>query len=236
VILLALGAAAVANADDSKPRSGREDRKKAAEKIHATETALSDNVVPSITTEDSLGAAFALIADVAGVTIKPDWESLEAVGLKRRETPSNARLRNVKAGHALKIVLDGTALTTKGVDGRPVDLTYYVNENGEVIPTTRAGYIKANTVDREYDIADIVQAANGRADERIIRRIKEAVDPTSWESAKGTPGKIKYADGKLQVTQLKENHVHVRKLLREIRDAYQLPQRSYDDDDDDGGL
>lgn len=93
-----------------------------------------------------------------------------------------------------------------------------MDDDGRVVVTTAEAALKAQTVEREYDISDLSAGAATAAD--YVKMIEETVDPDSWSSARGKPaGTIKHEDGKLVVTQTKDNHRLIAKLLETLREA-----------------
>ena len=229
VLIAFFPACVVAAPEADKDAEKRKAAAEAAEKRLATETAL-DATLPSFTCERaSFEDVLAEITKAAGVAAKPDWTALEPAGVKRT-TPVSARIRNVKFRKALAIVLADAAETAKPAGVKvAVRLEHYAEDEGNVVVTTRAQFIKAHTVDRKYDISDLIRAslgANPAADmekklvSEFVTLIMETVDPDSWGAV---PAKIEY-DGKgtLNVRQLKDNQRQVANLLNQLRETANL--------------
>lgn len=169
-----------------------------------------------------LGDALDFITDVSGLAVEVNWDALRAAGVDR-DVPVRASLRDVTIGKALAEVLDQAA-------GPRVKLHAAVGDR-KIAVTTWDDYVAHNTEDREYDLLPLLPAAaRGDGDDarklrsvfvgQITQIIKESVSPRTWDTAGGKPGAIKEKDGKLTVTQTKENQKQIAEVLGQLREGW----------------
>lgn len=155
---------------------------------------------------DSVGFADAVdfLRDVSGANIHVNWPALGVAGVDRN-APVTARLRNVSFDSALKVILDSAG-------GGKAKLGYTVE--GGIITITAVDV--TNVLLATYDVQAILA---GRPDygPKLIARITETVDPSSWQEHGGNKGMIKLEDGKLFVAQTTQNQRAVSALLSRIR-------------------
>jgi hypothetical protein len=87
--------------------------------------------------------------------------------------------------------------------------------------------MRSQTVEREYDVRDLLapglKPPGGKPEAALADEygtlIVETVDPDSWAANRGTPGTIRYEDGKFVVTQTKANHKMIEGLLEQLRES-----------------
>jgi beta-lactamase regulating signal transducer with metallopeptidase domain len=141
--------------------------------------------------------------DVSGVPVEVNWASLEASGIDRN-APVTATLRNVKFSKALSVILDATG-------GGRAKLSYAVGHGSIIISASDALPILLST----YDVHKLIAGAPD-AGQKLVSRIVENVDPTSWQEHGGKKGLIKLEDGKLYVAQTPENQKAVAAIIRQL--------------------
>lgn len=195
----------------------------------STQAAL-DRKVPEINFD---GAPFSdvidFLRDQTSQNILVDWRAMEAAGVDRN-APVSARMRNVSAGKALRIILDH-------VGGDTVKLSYAVD--GNIVNVSTADALAKETVTRVYDIRDMiievpdytsekpapqtqpVDPAKVRAKnvEQVTDLIKETVDPDSWRENGGSVGALREIQGQLIITQTQENQRSIAVLLDQLRET-----------------
>jgi type II secretory pathway component GspD/PulD (secretin) len=164
---------------------------------------------------------------------------LEAAGVDRT-TPVTARLRDVKFGKALSVLLDS-------VGGGNIELGYKVDQG--VITISTVADLDRDTVTRVYDIRDLMitipdfqpppdllgirgpdkaarddagnakgpdaDAAGALAGERVIRLIRDTIAADTWDKT----SKMRELQGQLIVTATPKVHEQIVPLLAQLRDA-----------------
>lgn len=120
-------------------------------RARATQTIL-DKTLPEVEFDGvGLSDVIDFLSDVTSANVFVNWRALEAAGIKR-DVPVEARLRTMKFGEALQVILDGAG----GGKGK---LAYEI-ENG-VITISTAENLGLNTHTRVYDVRDVLQAKPG---------------------------------------------------------------------------
>lgn len=161
------------------------------------------------------------LGKAADIALTVRWDVLAAADVAR-DTPCTARMRNVRAGKALRIVLEGAG-------GEWAALEHFVTESGEVVVTTTEDADATDSVEREYDIRDLVTVPappGGKGVEvdaelvkNVVDLITDTVSTGSWVANGGRVGVIKEVDGVLIVTQRTGNHRKIRDLLSQLRET-----------------
>ena len=155
------------------------------------------------------------LRDVAGVNVVVEWGQLESAGIDRN-APVTLRVKNVKFGRALDLVLSGAAAG--------VPLGYAVD--GNVIRISTRDHLDSVTAVRVYDVRDIIASEVQVQD--LTQLITESVDPDSWRDSGGSVGVIRPTRNKLVVTQTPMNHREIRSLLQKLREQPTEPARAAD--------
>jgi len=160
--------------------------------------------------------AFARVAKELATTVEPKWELLEAAGITK-DHPVTLKFANVRGSAALAAILKQA--------GGDTELCCYADDRGTIVVTTRADYVSRETVDRRYDVTDLMRGpkATPQKPGQVVVLIKDTVDPKSWDTAGGTPGKIKYENGEKKVTQTRQAHRAIELLLDQLRQTEGLP-------------
>jgi len=160
-----------------------------------------------------LDDAIDFFRDVSGAKVEVNWEALQAAAI-RKDAPVTIKLTNVKFPRAMQLVLESVA-------GKQARLHASV-EDGRVLVTTLDDYVARYTEDRDYDVRDLIAPANAAhkavPGDDIVGLIQDNIAPNSWVSAGGKPGVIKEKEGRLTVTQTRENHRLIEDLIRQVRE------------------
>jgi hypothetical protein len=169
---------------------------------------VDDQIPPMKFDHARLEDAIGMLHDVSGFTLVVKWNVLGAVGVNK-DTIINASFRTSRFCNALQFVLDTAA------GGRDKLL---FEDDGEIITiSTPVYFIRPKAYDVRFMFpAGITQAAREEIAAKIVKIVKETVDPQGW----GTRGKacvIAAKDGKLSVTQSHDHHVEVEYVLTLFR-------------------
>jgi hypothetical protein len=172
-----------------------------------------DRVLPEVVFNGvGLDDAIDFLRDVSGAAFDVNWEALQAAGVKK-DAAVTLKLSNVKFPRALQLVLES-------VGGKQARLHASV-EDGRVLVTTWDDYVAHYTVEREYDVRDLLAPADAghkaMPGDDLVGLIQDSIAPASWVSAGGKPGVIKEKEGRLTVTQTRENHRLIEDLIGQVR-------------------
>jgi hypothetical protein len=156
------------------------------------------------------GAAFTdvvdFLRDASGANIIVEWKALEAAGIDRN-APVSLRLRNVKFGRVLDLVLSN-------VGGATVPVGYSVSDN--ILRVSTLEDLDRVTDVRAYDVRDIVPAELTM--EELAKMIVDTVATDSWRDSGGSTGGLRVSKHKLIVTQTPNNHRQIRAVLKMLRE------------------
>ena len=195
-------------------------------------------MLPEITFEGvSFSDTIDFLRDVTSANVFVNWRALEAAGIDRN-APVTAKLKQVKFGRALQLMLDDVA-------GGKNKLAYEIDDN--VITVSTAEDLGKNTVTRVYDVRDLIRpAANAPADKTADKaadpaapapaaahqekRVKILTDlivtsvaPATWrETRGGSSGAIRELQGQLIITQTQENQIAIMNLIGGLRDLMNI--------------
>lgn len=201
-----------------------------------------DRVLPEVTF-DAVGFADVIdfMRDVSGANIFVNWKSIEAAGIERN-TPITARLRTIRFGKALSIILDATG-------GGRRKLGYSIDDG--VITISTVDDLAKNVQIRVYDIRDLLSVPpdfvpprlgtpqpavapapttgpSGKAAEHdlrdhmakdVVQMIEQTIAADSWKDRGGSVGALRELQGQLIVTQTPENQIAIMHLLQQMRES-----------------
>jgi hypothetical protein len=123
------------------------------------------------------------LASTAQVEFDTKWNDLATAGITR-DTPVDVRLRGVKVSKALQVVL--------GIDPAVEQLkqaAIEVLDNGKILITTRQALYTKYTLQRQYEISDLLGSVPGeQVNSRIAadlmhaigQLVQDTVDSASW--------------------------------------------------------
>jgi hypothetical protein len=161
-----------------------------------------------------LGPVLDTIAQHAGLRLSIDWAALERRGVTP-ESPVSARVRNIRAGKALTIVLDSVS------QARPLE--FAVDDAGRAcIPAPSGASIAVWEV---YDVSDFLEPLTGDAPmeselaEQIRSLVIETVEPDTWVGRRDGFAVCQSFDRKLLVLQTPEGHDQLGGLLDQLRES-----------------
>src|SRR5687767_4930104 len=208
VIVALTGSLALAQerVKERTPEQIKRDEAKAAN--DATARAVIDRVTPSVNFRDvNLGDALDFIRDVSAANIHVNWKALDKAGVTR-ETPINLQVRQVSVGKVLNLILSDASDTVK--------LGWTLDDGVIEISTTEA--LDRQTEIKVYEVRDLLDPrAIEKKGETLSTMISLSIAPNSWKDAGGIGG-IKFTDGKLVITQTRENHQAIQNLLYGLRE------------------
>ena len=173
-----------------------------------------DRPIPELNFDGAgLSDVIDFLRDVSGTNLIVEWGPFSAAGLDRN-IPVSLRLKNVRFGQALELVLSSAG-------GGSVPLGYTIDRNVIRISTTE--HLDRITDIRAYDVRDIVPAEMPMPE--LTKMITEAVAPDSWRESGGSVGTVHASKHKLIVKQTPMNHRQVRDVLKMLReDPSRVPQ------------
>ena len=179
-----------------------------------------DRALPEVTFDGvALSDVLDFLRDITNANLFVNWRALEGAGIDRNATVS-ARMKNVKFGKALQIILDG-------VGGKKGKLGFEVDEGVITISTTEDLGLNYHT--RAYDVRDLLQAkpagaggggGGGAGADRaatLAKLITGSVAPQSWRDKGGSVGMLRELPGRLVITQAPEHHDAIANLLNQTR-------------------
>ena len=153
------------------------------------------------------------LRDVSGANLVVEWGQLANAGVDRN-APVSLRLKNVRFGQALELMLSSAG-------GGATPLGYTIDRN--VIRISTGEDLDRITDIRAYDVRDIVPSEMPM--QELTKLITEAVAPESWRSGGGSVGTVHTSKNKLIVKQTPMNHRELRNVLRLLReDPTRVPQ------------
>ena len=174
-----------------------------------TTAALLDRVLPEVEFE---GEPFSRVVDYyrnrSGANIFVYWNALEAAGVSR-DTPVTVRVRQVKLGLALELVLRALPAKTK--------LGFKI-EDGSLDISTAESLI--DVVPRVYYIgdllADLPDVDRRRRVAGLVSLIEQTVAEGSWKDTGGNIGSIQELGGQLVILQGADAQRQIAALLHQI--------------------
>lgn len=164
--------------------------------------------------EQGLEKVINFLSDTTELQYFVNWTALQAAGIDRK-TPVTVHLHDVSHRKALTTVL-------REVGGGAANLDYAVDE-GVITVSTRDDLFNKNISTQLYDIRELLARAHG-AEQRarrymeIVNSIYSAVSSSSWQNSGGTVGTLAQFDDYLVITQSRDNHVAIARLLGRLRD------------------
>ncbi len=172
-----------------------------------------DRVLPEVSFNGvGLDDAIDFYRDVSGATFDVNWEALQAAGVKK-DAPVTIKLTNIKLPRALQLVLESAG-------GKQARLHASV-EDGRVLVTTWDDYVARYTEERDYEVRDLIVPADAAhktlPGDDLVGLIQDSIAPATWVSVGGKPGVIKEKEGRLTVTQTRENQRLVEDLIGQVR-------------------
>ena len=150
-----------------------------------------------------------------GANIVVEWGWLEQAGVDRK-APVTLRVKNVKFGRALDLVLSSAAAN--------VPLGYTVD--GNIIRISTREHLDSISDVRVYDVRDIIASEVQIQD--LTKLITESVAPDSWRDSGGSVGVIRPTRNKLVVSQTPMNHREIRSVLQMLRQQPHEPAPAAD--------
>jgi hypothetical protein len=181
----------------------------------ATERSL-DRKLPELEwAETSLDSALNAIERGSGVTIKYDVDALRASGIKPSQLTVTARLRDIRARHALETTLRHASPQTR--------LRHFIADDGTIVLTTPRGdarrvktrviYVWERTADATRPPTPEQAAQVKQAEAEFVRLLTETINPESWVSAGGSIGSMSMDKGVLTVCHTPEGLQLISHLL-----------------------
>jgi hypothetical protein len=183
-------------------------RKEAKADQEANAKAVLERQLPAVNFQMvNLSDALDFIRDVSAANIHVNWKALDKAGVTR-ETPINLQVRQVSVGKVLNLILSDASDTVK--------LGWTLDDGVIEISTTEA--LDRQTEIKVYEVRDLLDPrAIEKKGETLSTMISLSIAPNSWKDAGGIGG-IKFTDGKLVITQTRENHQAIQNLLDGLRE------------------
>jgi hypothetical protein len=155
---------------------------------------------------------------VTGVPINVDWNRLSKSGIPKSH-PVTVHLKKIRRSKALKEILSDAG-TRPPPDESEVELTYYIDRNGQVMVTMFDAYAVEFTSMHKYDITDLLPDRRNRREWReraaaVIALIEETIDPVHWKDAGGI-FTINFENGSLEISATPDIHRAIINLLQEL--------------------
>ncbi|HWE98032.1 MAG TPA: hypothetical protein VG269_29065 [Tepidisphaeraceae bacterium] len=190
-------------------------QRRPAASVAGTRQRLARTVVsldPRITT---FASAVAALEKQSGVTFVVRWQELADRDVHRGSHIA-VHPGNTTAERALSTLL----LQVREFDYSPVELSYYIDDQGRVVVTSCLDALERSATLRVYEVGDLVRAGptHDEAADTIEKIITQNAEMETWKDFGGTVGTYYLCGNKLCIVQSQEIHVKVAQLIDRMRE------------------
>jgi hypothetical protein len=162
-----------------------------------------------------LRQALVILAERAHSSFDVRWDTLKSVGIMPT-APVTLHLSDVTVGRALMAVLAEVEQSRGHASFSVVNGVIIVNGNIPEIPESVTAVYNARDL---IEMSRLDGTSRDEAVERLLHTLTSTIDSESWSDVGGRAGSIREASGLLVVTQTREGHAQVIRLLQQLRAA-----------------
>jgi hypothetical protein len=185
-------------------------QRRPADSVAGTEQRLAHTLVSIDPRIATISEGVAELEKQSGVTFIVQWEKLaDSYVLPGRRLAVHPGRTSAYEALTELLYLDGDA------DNGPIELSYFIDNEGRVVITTELDSIESSATPRVYDVSDLLRGRPSRAEAALVIEtvVIENSDSISWKNRGGTVGGFYLCGDKLCIVQSQGAHGRVASML-----------------------